>query len=191
MKRPLQPVDSYAGDEDYPSSQDVWLSRRAFLGRSASTVAVAAAGAAVGAVGLGGVADAAPGAKDKRKQITIHLSRYTQIAKSGMRAEKLVIFTGNKDLDRFLRKSAEQSRVKRALMKRLQKVKPETLLDGRKLYRLERSLGGIVVGQYRKRTGKSARQPDVMLSLTRFYGYRRLGGVRIRPRRPRRPRVTP
>jgi len=189
MKRPIEPVGSYEGDQDYPSTQDVWLSRRAFWGKAASTAAVVGAvgtGGAVGAVSLVGEAGATPGVKDKRKQITLYLSRYTQIDNSGLRAHRLVVFTGNKDLDRFLRKSSEQSRVKQALMKRLRKVKTETLFDGRKLYKLERSLGAVVVKEYRKRTGKSATQPDVMLSLTRYSGYRRLGGKRIRPVFPRR-----
>lgn len=171
MKRPLEPVSEYEGHESYPSSEQVWLSRRVFLRTAATTVVVSAAGATA----LGGEAGAAPapGVKDTRQRVTIHLDRYTQIGKSGLRADKLIVFTGDKDLASFLRKHVDPRRLKQALMKRLRKVKPKTLYDGRKLYRLERSLGAIVTKQYRKRYGRGVRQPDVMLSITRYHGYRR------------------
>jgi len=142
-----------------------------------------------GAVALTGEAGATPasGSKEKRQRVTIHLNRYTQIGQSGLRAQKLEVFTGDKGLARFLRKSAELRRVKQALDKRLAKVKLATLFDGRKLYQLERSLGAIVAGQYQKRTGRGAGSPDVMLSVTRHYGRMRLGGAMIRPHFPRRP----
>lgn len=191
MKRPLQPVSEYEGHESYPSHEQAGLSRRGFL----RTAATATAFAAVGATTLGGEAGAAPasasgpgsGSKDKRQRVTIQLDRYTQIGRSGLRAQKLDIFTDNKDLARFLRKHSEQRRVRTALMKRLRKVKPKTLYDGRKIYRLERSLGAIVAEQYRKRRGKRARQPDVMLTITRYYGYMKLGGAMVRPSLRRHP----
>jgi len=185
MKRPVRPASEYEGHESYPSSEEAWLSRRVFLRTAAATVAVSAAGATV----LGSEAGAAPGpgAKDKRHRVAIRLDRYTQIGQSGLRADQLIVYTGDKGLARFLRKTSDQRRVNQALTKRLRKVKPKTLYDGRKLYRLERSLGAIVTNVYRKRTGRGARQPDVMLNITRYYRYRRTGGVMISPSFRRRP----
>lgn len=187
MKRPLAPVTDYVGHASYPSTEAAGLSRRSFLKTTACTAAVTVAGGAL----LAGEVDASPGSKDKRNRVTIQLNRYTQIGTSGLRAKSLVVFTGNKALARFLGKHSEQRRVKQALMKRLAKIKAKTLFDGRKLYRLERSLGAIVAGQYRKRTGRAAPQPDVMLNITNYHGFVKMGGVVVRPRFRLRPKPTP
>lgn len=187
MKRPLTPVTEYEGHASYPSCEEAGLSRRSFLKTTACTAAVTVAGGALWA----GEADATPGPKDKRQRITIYLNRYNQIGTSGLRAKELIVFTGNKGLARFLQKSSEQRRVRQQLMKRLGKILPKALYDGRKLYRLERSLGAIVAGQYRKRTGRAAPQPDVMLNVTQYHGFVKMGGVIVRPRLRFPPKRTP
>ncbi len=185
MKRPPKPLDRYDGHADYPSTPNPLLSRRAFL---RGTTAVSA-GAML--TGLSARAVAVKPGADKRQRVTIYLSRGSQIGKSGLRANKLDVFTSDKKLARFLGKYNEKNRIQQALSKQLRKVKAETLYDGKKLYRLERTLGGIVAKQYKKRTGRTIGQPDVMLSITRYYRFRRLGGVMVRPHRPRKPVIRP
>jgi len=188
MKRPVQPVSEYQEHEKYPSIEEEGVSRRGFLGKVAAASAVAA-----GAVILPTEARAGRVDEDKREKVTLYLGRYQRIGKSHMSAQSIVLFTGDKKLALWLKRRSNRSGLTQAMSPALRKAKDGVLTDGKKLYRLERKLGVELVRHYRKETGKSARQPDLMLVVRRYYRPRMLGSRRIptlrrpRIRRPKRP----
>lgn len=186
MKRPVRPVSDYQEHESYPSfeaeNEGEGVSRREFLGKAAAAAAVAA-----GAVILPTAARATRGEKDTRQKVLLNLGRQ-QIGKSSMSAQRVVVFTGDKKLARWLKRYSNRSSITGALSPILRKATEDVLVDGKKLYRLERKLGAALIRHYRKKSGKTTRQPDLMLVVGRYYRPRMLGRM---PRPHYRPRRKP
>jgi len=210
MKRPVQPVSEYQDHERYPSfvvggvdeSEGVGegagvgggegrgegrgegggVSRRAFLGKAGAAAAVAA-----GAVILPTAARATWGDKDKRQKVSLYLGR-VQVGKSSMSAQRVIVFTGDKNLARWLKSYSNRRSITQALSPILRKAKDDVLVDGKKLYGLERKIGAALVRHYRKKTGKTARQPDLMMIVGRYWRPRMLGRM---PRPYYRRRIRP
>lgn len=190
MKRPVQPVYEYHQHERYPAvevedavePEPEILSRRDFLGK-----AVVAGAATAGVMTLGSEALATGKDKDKdpRKKVSIYLGRQ-QVGKSQMSVQRIILFTGDKKLARWVGHYRNRSGITQAVSPLLRKSKAEVLMDGKKLYRLERKVGAAVVRHYRKKTGKAAQQPDLMLVVGRYYRPRMRGRIR-RPIFRRRP----
>lgn len=179
MKRRIDPVREYTDDAGYPSVNKEGLSRRDFFRRAVATTAAAAGAVAVSREGV-----AAPGRKDKdkRERVSVYLDRYRRIGATQLSPQKVDIFTTDKALTKFLRGSGRnQSRDK--MMKVLRKIKEDSLYNGKKLVELERKLSQAVAQEYRKRTGKLTRPPDLMLYVSPYY-YRHMGGVVARPHYP-------
>lgn len=183
-----RPVREGLEPPGYPSVADE--SRRCFL-------RWAAAGAATGVVSATGESKAAararrssPGkpAKPVEKKITVSLPYNFRVGGGTLRAERLVIWTRDKRLARFLVNSAERSGIQQAVGKPLRKAPADTLFDGRKIYKLEQKVARAVARRYRKRTGRRAWHLDLMIHMGRRYPIR-TGGVMVRPSRPFRPRV--
>jgi hypothetical protein len=183
MKRPLQPVSEYRNHEEYPAMEDAGVSRRGFLGKVAAASAVVA-----GAVVLPTEARAGRGAPDNRQKVSLHVGRYQRVGKSHMSVKRIVLFTGDKKLAKWLKRHSNRSGITQAMSPVLRKAKDGVLLDGKKLYRLERQLGAELIRHYRKKTGKTARQPDLMLVVGRYSRPRMMGS----PVRPHfKPRIRP
>lgn len=184
MKRPVQPVHEYLEHERYPAvdvedEDDVALggegvSRRDFLGQ-----AVVASAATAGVMTLGSEALAAPRDKDTRQKVSLYLGRL-RVGNSQMSVQRIVVFTGDKKLAHWMRRYQNRSGITRAVSPVLRKTKADVLLDGKKLYRLERKIGAAVARYYRKKTGKATGQPDLMLVVGRYWRPRMMGRM-VRP----------
>jgi hypothetical protein len=185
MKRPVQPVSDYQ-EHDYPTFADGCVNRRGFLGTAAAG-ALAAGVATAGAVILPTEARAARTDKDPREKVSLYLGRQ-RLGGSHMSAQRIVLFTADKKLARWMKRYSNRSSITQALSPILRKAKADVLVDGKKLYRLERKLGATLVRHYRKKTGKSTKQPDLMLVVGRYRRPRLRGKIR----RPHfRPRIKP
>lgn len=169
-KRP-EPQTDYRGHEGYPSANAEGLDRRAFLRRALASSATVA-----GALTLSRSVSAAPA---KRLRVSVDLTHHRHlIGGTRMRAQRLIVFTKDKKLARFLRVRNNTRVVSKEIQARVKKTTAKTLTDGRKLYRLERDLARAVARVYRLKTKRVISPPDVMLQITRWRRrYRMLGGV--------------
>lgn len=184
-----RPVREVPEDPGYPSV--VEASRRGFLRWTA-------AGAAAGLAGAAGASDAEARARGRRRhakpakpahpkeqKITITLPWGLRVGSGSLRAERVVIWTRDKRLARFLKNSRERSGIQKAVGKPVRKASADTVFDGRKIYRMEQQVARAVTRRYRKRTGHQAGHLDLMLHLGRRYPIR-TGGVMVRTSRPHR-----
>ena len=191
----LQPVQEAPDDPAYPTVAEA--SRRGFL-------QWAAAGAVAGVAGAAGEPEVAarargrrahPGhakppkpAKPKEEKITVSLPWGLRVGGGSLRAERLVIWTKDKRLARFLKRSQERSGIQTAVGKPVRKAPADTVFDGRKIYKLEQQVTRALARHYRKRTGRRAGHMDLMIHMGRRYPIR-TGGVMVRPSRPYRPNL--
>ncbi len=179
MKRPIRPVGDYQEHDGYPSFESEDLNRRDFMKKAAATGAVA-----TGVILLPTEARADRRDKDSRQKVSIYIGRI-RLGKGTMSAQRIIVWTADKKLAGWLRKYSNRRGVTNTLTPILRKAKEDVLVDGKKLYRLERKLGAALTRYYKKKTGKTTKQPDLMMVVGRYWRPRMRGRIRRPIYRPK------
>lgn len=210
MKRPdqrsqrsVQPVRRYLEHERYPAVEcdDTGaldelkeleelenVSRREFLGRAAASATVLGA-AGVGLTARSPEGRAAGKGGDNRYKVSLSLGRQ-RLGNSTMSVRQVILWTADKKLASWLRSYSNRRGVTGVFSPILRKTTEKVLVDGKKIYHLERKLGAALVRHYRKKTGRHASQPDLMIILGRHWRPRLRGAI-VRPTFRPRPRPRP
>jgi len=156
----LQPESQHS--PGYPSAVDVDLSRRWFL---RSSLAVTASGGLLGAAAVAGARGKRRRKPPKRPKHEVRFrfrSLYT-FEHSNYRFEKIVVGINSDRLAAFLGDRKEAPGLEKALRRVLDRHTCASLVDGKKLARLQHRLARAVTRRYRKRTRSRVPTPSVAL----------------------------
>lgn len=182
----ITPRKVYEGENGYPASSEVQLTRRGFFGRVVATAAAVAGVTQAGSRGeaaptTGTTASSARSVEPTR--IRIDLPYQQPVPGTDLRPERVELFVKDRELIEFLRRGEERAGLQAAVTKVTSKAKAEDFYEGQRLFGLEQRIARSVEAQVRRRTKRPVPRLDLML----YAGHGmhiRTAGVMVRPLRP-------